>query len=164
MGAIALIGIIAIAVYSQRHRIRRLVNGEPEPAAELGDSREVKEIMDREEIRELDGQDKPFVHGGFLAEWRASRRGNHGKIAELDVNKNGRVGDERDNVAELDTETGEPRSTSPIVELEAKDLSTFAAEFDAKSRSFADLDETAVSPPPPVALKDAKKPPEEGFF
>lgn len=164
MGAIALIGIIAAVVYFQRHRIRRLVNGEPEAAAELGEGREVKEIMDREELGELDGQDKRSAHGGFLAEWRESRRGNRRKIAELDVNKNGRIGDERDNVAELDTETGERRSSGPIAELDAKNDSQIAVELDAKSRSFADLNEIAVSPPPPVALKDAKKPPEEGFF
>lgn len=162
MGVVALIGIIA-AIYFQRQRIRKLVNGEPDAAAEIGESREVKEIMDREVLGELDGQDKRSAHGGFLAGWRESRRGNQGKIAELDVNKNGRIGDERDNVAELDTERGE-RRTGPIAELDAERDSQFAVELDAKRKSFADVDEIEVSPPPPVALKDAKKPPEDGMF
>lgn len=165
MGAIALIGVIAVAIYIQRHRIHRLINGEPDATAEIGESREVKEIMDREVIGELDGQDNRSAHRGFLAGWRESKRGNRGKIAELDVNKNGRIGDERENVAELDTETGERRSTGPIAELDAKNDSQFAVELDAKrKKSFADVNEVELSPPPPVALKDAKKPPEEGTF
>lgn len=164
VGAIVLIGIIAAAIYFERHRIRRLVNGAPDATAEIGESREVKEIMDREVVGELDGQDKRSAHGAFLAGWRESRKGNRGKIAELDVNKNGRIGDERDNVAELDTETGERRSTGPIAELDARNDPKFAVELDAKRRSFADVNEIVLSPPPPVALKDAKKPPEEGSF
>lgn len=164
MGAIALIGIIVAAIYSQRQRIRKIVNGEPDAAAEIGESREVKEIMDREVLGELDGQDKRSIHGGFLAGWRESRRGNHGKIAELDVNKNGRIGDERDNVAELDTERGERRSTGPIAELDAERDSQFPINLDAKRKSFADVNEIEVSPPSPVALKDSQKPPEDGRF
>lgn len=164
MGAIAVIGIIAAAIYFQRQRIRKLVHGEPDAAAELGESREVKEIMDHEAVGELDGQDKRSVHGGFLAGWREGRRGNHGKIAELDVNKNGRIGDERDNVAELDTERGEQRSTGPIAELDAEHDSQLAAQLDTKRKSLADVNEIEVSPPPPVAFKDAKKPPEDGMF
>lgn len=164
MGAVVVIGIIAAAIYFQRQRIRRLVNGEPDAAAEIGESREVKEIMDHEALGELDGQDKRSVHGGFLAGWRESRRGNHGKIAELDVNKNGRIGDERDNVAELDTESGERGSTGPVAELDAERDSQLAVKMDAKRKGLADIDEVEVSPPPPVALKDAKKPPEDGMF
>lgn len=164
LGAIVFIGIIAAAIYFQRQRIRKLINGEPDAAAEIGESREVKEIMDREVLGELDGQDKRSVHGGFLAGWRESRRGNHGKIAELDVNKNGRIGDERDNVAELDTERSEQRSTGPIAELDAERDSQFAVELDAKRKSLADFNEIEVTPPSPVALKDAKKPPEDGRF
>lgn len=164
MGAIVLIGIIAAAIYSQRQRIRKLVNGEPDATAEIGESREVKEIMDHEVLGELDGQDKRSIRGGFLAGWRESRRGNHGKIAELDVNKNGRIGDERDNVAELDTERGERRSTGPIAELDAERDSQFTMKLDAKRKSFADVNEIEVSPPSPVALKDAQKPPEDGRF
>lgn len=120
--------------------------------------------MDREVFGELDGQDKRPAHEGLLAGWRESRRWNRGKIAELDVNKNGRIGDERDNVAELDAERGERRSSGSIAELGAKNDSQFGAELDAKRRSFADVDEIVVSPPPPVALKDAKKPREVGRF
>lgn len=164
MGAVVLIGIIAAAIYFQRQRIRRLLNGEPDAAAEIGESREVKEIMDHEALGELDGQDKRSIHGGFLAGWRQGRKGNQGKIAELDVNKNGRIGDERENVAELDTERRERRSTNPIAELDAERDSQLAAGSDAKRKSLADVNEIEVSPPPPVALKDAKKPPEDGVF
>lgn len=161
MGALVLIGIIAAAIYLQRQRIYRFIKGEPYGAAEIGDSREVKEIMDHEAIGELDGQDNRFVHKGFLTGWREGRRGNHGKIAELDINKNGRIGDERDNVAELDTQTGQRRSTDPIAELDAERDSKL---LDAKRKILADVNDIEVSPPLPVALKDAKKPPEDGMF
>lgn len=164
MGALVLIGIIGAAIYLHRQRIHRFVNGEPYAAAEIGESSEVKEIMDHEVLRELDGQDNRFVHKGFLAGWREGKRGNHGKIAELDVNKNGRIGDERDNVAELDTETGQRRSTGPIAELDADHDSKLALKLDAKRKILADVNDTAVSPPPPVAMKDAKKPPEDGML
>lgn len=164
VGAVVLIGIIVAAIYFERQHIRKFLNGEPDAAAEIGESREVKEIMDREVLGELDGQDKRSVHGGFLTGWRESRRGNHGKIAELDVNKNGRIGDERDNVAELDTERGERRSTGPLAELDAERDSQFAVELDAKRKSLADINEVEVSPPPLVALKDVKKPLEDGMF
>lgn len=164
MGAIALISIIVAAIYFQRQRIRRLINGKPDAAAELGESREVKEIMDHEVLGELDGQDKGSIHGGFLAGWRESRKGNQGKIAELDVNKNGRIGDERDNVAELDTKRDERKSTRRIAELDAERDSQFAAGLDAKRKSLTDVNEVEVSTPPPVASKDAKKPPEDGVF
>lgn len=164
MGALVLIGIIAAAIYLQRQRIRKFVNGEPYAAAEIGESREVKEIMDHEALGELDGQDNRFAHRGFLAGWREGKRRNHRNIAELDVNKNARIGDERNNVAELDAGTGQRRSTGSIAELDAERDSKIAVNLGANSKSSADVNDIKVSPPLPVALKDAKKPPEDGKF
>lgn len=164
MGALVLIGIIAAAIYLQRQRIRSFVKGKPYAAAEIGESREVKEIMDNEVLGELDGQDNRFVHRGFLAGWREGKRGNHSKIAELDVNKNGRIGNEWNDVAELDAETGQRRSTGHIAELDAERDPKIEVKLDAKRKSLADVNDIKLSPPPPVALKDAKMPPKDGKF
>ncbi len=126
VGALAFLVFVGTTFYLQRNWIAKYVNGAPDPAAEIGESKEVKEIMDREVFWELDAQDNRPAARGFMHGWRESARGiMHGgvraKVAELDTKKDGMIGDERNAVAELDAEKGgERNSTDFVAELNGK--------------------------------------------
>lgn len=144
VGSLALLGVVSMALYLNRKRIRRYFNGNPDPTPEIGESKPRMEIMDKETFWELDAQQdrRPSMRDMIINGVREGSRGfrlpgsseGQNQVAELEVKKS--VAELDGGKKEADENYGGEKSGAVLaVKRSAESLERKKEEKDGRCRS-----------------------------